>query len=73
VRAHALSCAFDSPQAYWQAFRDMAGGAAAGLSRLPEETLARIGSEVARELAPWRRDAGYVPESEVLIAVARRV
>ena len=73
VRAHALSCAFGSPQEYWQAFRDMAGGAAAGLSRLPEETLARIGSEVARELAPWRQDAGYVPESEVLIAVARRV
>ncbi len=73
VRAHTLSCAFDSPQAYWQAFRDMAGGAAAGLSRLPEETLARLGSEVARELAPWRQDSGYVPESEVLIAVACRV
>jgi len=73
VRAYALSCAFDSPQDYWQAFCDMAGGAAAGLSRLPEETLARLGHEVARELAPWRVDSGYVPESEVLIAVARRV
>jgi ubiquinone/menaquinone biosynthesis C-methylase UbiE len=73
LHAHTLRCTFATPQDYWQAFRDMAGGAAAGLSRLPEETLARIGSEVARELAPWRQDAGYVPESEVLIAVARRV
>jgi ubiquinone/menaquinone biosynthesis C-methylase UbiE len=70
---HTLSCTFSSSQDYWQAFRDMAGGAAAGLSRLPEETLARLSHEVARELAPWRRDSGYVPESEVLIAVARRV
>lgn len=73
LHAHILRCTFAMPQDYWQAFRDMAGGAAAGLSRLPEETLARLGSEVATELAPWRRDAGYVPESEVLIAIGRRV
>jgi SAM-dependent methyltransferase len=29
IHAHLLSCAFDTPQAYWQAFRDLAGGAAA--------------------------------------------
>lgn len=71
VHVHVLSCAFDSPQAYWQAFRDLAGGAAAGLSRLPEATLARLGEEVAQELAPCRQGAGYVAQSEVLIASAR--
>ena len=68
---HALRCAFDSPQAYWQAFRDLAGGAAAGLSRLPEATVTRLAEEVARELAPCRQGTGYVVQSEVLIAVAR--
>ena len=71
VHVHVLSCAFDSSQAYWQAFRDLAGGAAAGLSRLPEATLARLGEEVAQELAPCRQGAGYVAQSEVLIASAR--
>ncbi len=73
LHVHTLSCAFDSPQAYWQAFRDLAGGAAAGLARLPVETLTRLGEEVAQELAPCRQGEGYVAQSEVLIAVARRV
>lgn len=73
IQAHVLSCAFDSPQAYWQAFRDLAGGAAAGLARLPEAMLARLGEEVAQELAPCRQGTGYVAQSEVLIAVGRRV
>ena len=73
VQPHRFACTFASAAAYWQAFRDLAGGAAAGLARLPAETLARLGEEVAVELAPWRRGEGYRPESEVLIAVARRV
>lgn len=73
LHVHTLNCAFDSPQAYWQAFRDLAGGAAAGLSRLPEAMLARLGEEVAQELAPCRQGDGYVAQSEVLIARARRV
>lgn len=73
VHVHVLSCAFDSSQAYWQAFRDLAGGAAAGLSRLPEAMLTRLGEEVAQELAPCRQGDGYVAQSEVLIARARRV
>lgn len=73
IHVHTLSCAFDSSQAYWQAFRDLAGGAAAGLARLPEATLARLGEEVAQELAPCRQGEGYVAQSEVLIAFGRRV
>ncbi len=73
IHAHVLRCAFDTSQAYWQAFRDLAGGAAAGLSRLPEAMLQRLGEEVAQELAPCRQGAGYLAQSEVLIAVAQRV
>lgn len=73
LHVHILSCAFASPQAYWQAFRDLAGGAAAGLSRLPEAMLTRLGEEVAQELASCRQGESYVAQSEVLIAVARRV
>jgi ubiquinone/menaquinone biosynthesis C-methylase UbiE len=71
IHVHVLSCAFDSPQAYWQAFRDLAGGAAAGLARLPETTLARLGEAVALELTSCRQGTGYVVQSEVLIASAR--
>jgi ubiquinone/menaquinone biosynthesis C-methylase UbiE len=73
LHVHTLSCVFDSPQAYWQAFRDLAGGAAAGLARLPAETLTRLGEEVAQELAPCRQGEGYVAQSEVIIALGRRV
>jgi len=73
LHAHPLECAFASSEAYWQAFRDLAGGAAAGLSRLPEATLTRLGEEVAQELAPYRRGGGYALGSEVLIAAGRRV
>jgi ubiquinone/menaquinone biosynthesis C-methylase UbiE len=73
IHAHVLSCAFDTPQAYWQAFRDLAGGAAAGLSRLPEAMLARLGEEVAQELSPCRQGEGYVAQSEVIIASGRRL
>jgi SAM-dependent methyltransferase len=72
VQTYAFACAFDTAQDYWQAFRDMAGGAAAGLSRLPETTLRRLGEEVARELAPHRTDAAYVLPAEILLARAYR-
>lgn len=72
IRSHALRCQFASPGDYWQAFRDLAGGAAMSLSRLPPQTLERLRSEVARELAPYRQDGGYALDSDVLIACARR-
>lgn len=71
IHPHTLRCAFASAAEYWQAFRDLAGGAAAGLSRLPAETLERLGREVAQELAPYRQGESYLPESEVLVATAR--
>lgn len=73
VRPQRLACRFASAQHYWQAFRDLAGGAAAGLARLPPALLVRLGEEVAVELAPWRDGGSYLPESELLVALARRV
>ncbi len=73
ITSHWLDNSFASAQAYWQTFRDLAGGAAAGLARLPAAMLERLGDEVAQELAPWRTEAGYRLPSEVLIASARRV
>ncbi len=57
---------------YWQAFLDLAGGAAGSLSRLPAEVQARFPIEVAQELAPHRDGGGYRLASRVLIAVAGR-
>lgn len=73
VASHWLDNTFASAPAYWQTFRDLAGGAAAGLARLPEAMLARLGDEVAQELAPCRTEAGYRLRSEILIVSARRV
>lgn len=55
---------------YWQAFLDLAGGAAGSLSRLPAEVQARFPVEVAQELAPHRNGGGFRLESRVLIASA---
>ncbi len=66
-----LDFAFASAADYWSAFLDLAGGAAAGLARLPAEVLARFPLEVAQELAPHRRGDGYSLQSQVIIASAK--
>lgn len=70
------SVAFDSDfadaAAYWQAFLDLAGGAAWSLAQLPAARRERLAGEVATELAPYRRGSGYRMTSRVLIATARR-
>ena len=67
-----LDFSFDTPAQYWQAFLDLAGGAASGLSRLPAETLARFPVEVALELAPHRRGEACFLSSQVLVATATK-
>lgn len=67
-----VTCHFDSPATYWQAFLDLAGGAAEALSRLPDETRQRLQEAVTDELAPHRRANGYTLESTVLIATGYR-
>lgn len=72
IEACPVTCHFDTSIAYWQAFLDLAGGAAEALSRLPDETRQRLQDAVADELAPHRDADGYTLESTVLVACARR-
>ncbi len=72
IAPHTFSCRFACADDYWQAFLDLAGGAAESLTRLPEELQARLRAEVATELAAHRDGNAYTVESTVLIASARR-
>lgn len=67
-----LSAEFRDAAAYWQAFLDLAGGAAWSLSRLPPEQRARLIEGVATDLAPYRGGDGYGLTSRVLIASGQR-
>lgn len=70
-----FSCHFADANAYWQAFLDLAGGAAEALSRLPADTQQRLQDEVSHELSGHRcqdERGGYLLPARTLIAVARR-
>lgn len=69
---HRLSCRFESADAYWQAFLDLAGGAAEALARLPDATQAQLRAAVAADLDAHRDGSGYRFDSTLLIASARR-
>lgn len=66
-----FSLTFPDAQSYWQAFLDLAGGAAESLSRLPEAKQAELAREVAQELAPYAVSGGYRLVSTILIATAQ--
>lgn len=61
---------FGDAAEYWQAFLDLAGGAAASLARLPPEVQKRLASEVAHELSPYAERGGYRLTSRALIVTA---
>lgn len=65
-----LDFAFADAAAYWRTFLAMAGGAASGLSRLPDAMKARFPSEVAVELEPYRQGEIFHLQSHVLVATA---
>lgn len=73
IRSVRLTLEFPDAAAYWQAFLDLAGGAAGSLSKLPAERQASLAAEVERELAPYASPSGYRLESEVLVATAPRL
>ncbi len=75
IRPCAFACHFDNAEAYWQAFLDLAGGAAEALGRLPEATQQALRSAVIEDLEPHRCDdgrGGYLLPARTLVAVARR-
>ncbi len=74
ITACRFSCRFDDADAYWQAFLDLAGGAAEALSRLPEATQRRLRAEVAADLEHYRQDDGAlaVPATAHVAVAGRR-
>ena len=72
ITPHTFACRFDSADDYWQAFLDLAGGAAESLSRLPDAMQAKLRAAVADDLASHRDGDGYVFDYTVLVATARR-
>jgi len=72
ITPHVFSCRFDGADAYWQAFLDLAGGAAEALSRLPESTQAQLRAAVADDIGAHREGQGFCFENTVLIASAQR-
>lgn len=67
-----FSCHFEDAGAYWQAFLDLAGGAAEALSRLPPAIQMKLREAVANDLEADRATGkpGYTVEAQALIAVA---
>lgn len=72
ITPHTFTCTFASADDYWQAFLDLAGGAAESLSRLPAAMQSRLRAEVASEIASHREADGFAIQSTVLIATATR-
>ncbi len=70
IRSHHLTLEFADAADYWQAFLDLAGGAAESLSRLAPEKQQALAASVGGELAPYANGAGYRLTSTVLIATA---
>ncbi|MCX7173265.1 MAG: methyltransferase domain-containing protein [Proteobacteria bacterium] len=72
VEACELPSSFKTAEEFWQAFLDLAGGAAGSLGRLPSATQDELRTGVAQELAPYASGEGYQLTSRVLIATAER-
>jgi len=75
IRPCEFSCHFADADAYWQAFLDLAGGAAEALGRLPEATQQALRTAVVDELgahACTDGRAGFDVPARTLVAVARR-
>lgn len=70
-----FSCCFDRAEDYWQAFLDLAGGAAEALSRLPEATLSALQAAVSADLEAHPRSdgkPGFCVPARALVATAIR-
>lgn len=68
-----FTCHFVHADAYWQAFLDLAGGAAESLSRLPEATQHTLRAAVTEDLEKHRSASGdgFSVEALALVASAR--
>ncbi|NMG17439.1 methyltransferase domain-containing protein [Aromatoleum bremense] len=69
-----FTCHFADAAAYWQAFLDLAGGAAEALARLPQATQHALRDAIAAELEAHRSigGTGYSIGALALVATAQR-
>ncbi|MCV2219697.1 class I SAM-dependent methyltransferase [Thauera sp. Sel9] len=73
IRPCEFSCHFGSADAYWQAFLDLAGGAAEAIGRLSEATRQALRTAVADDLASHSDGhGGFTVPARTLVAIARR-
>ena len=72
ITDYRLDCRFADAGDYWQAFLDLAGGAAEAIARLPEAVGRELADEVARDLQPCRDGDGYATSNRVLLALAHK-
>jgi len=72
VQACDFTCDFDDAEHYWQAFLDLAGGAAEALARLPSTTQVELRAAIEADLEPHRKASGpgYTVAARALVAVA---
>ncbi|MDP2809784.1 MAG: methyltransferase domain-containing protein [Rhodocyclaceae bacterium] len=73
IRPWRFVASFGDAGAYWQAFLDLAGGAAESLSRLPADKQRTLAAAVGEDLAPHAVAGGYRLTSTILVATARPV
>ena len=73
IRPVKFSTSFRDAETFWQAFLDLAGGAAESLSRLPPERQQALIDNARQELAPFAVSSGYLLHNTVLVATARRI
>ena len=73
IRPCEFSCHFDGADAYWQAFLDLAGGAAEAIGRLPEATRQALRAAVADDLTSHADGhGGFSVPARTLVAAAQR-
>lgn len=68
-----FTCHFADAESYWQAFLDLAGGAAEALARLPEATQVTLRDAVTADLEAHRsaEGTGYSVDAVALVATAQ--
>jgi len=68
-----FTCHFADAESYWQAFLDLAGGAAEALARLPDATQTTLRAAVTADLAAHRSTdgSGYSLDALALVATAQ--
>jgi ubiquinone/menaquinone biosynthesis C-methylase UbiE len=72
VETAGIEAAAPDAATYWRNFLDLAGVTTVALAKLPQDMQDKLAADVATDLEPYRRGAGYVLMGEVLIVTAAK-